>query len=239
MRVYEAETMRLLGDCQLDTPAGPFMVYRGVDDRGEYYRIKLEAVTGSAGPGLSIAMDQTPLAMLLPAFVPAAGVTLPGYIPQPAHLPGAAEPQGVMGMNLFLPKSHDPPELVAKVAARLLLKLDDAPWHTDHPVVLEPGELAVCVFSLPPLPAGHLFLIPAAGLPVAMESLLHRVAVTPVGQRASLYLQSDRPVSLSAGTLLGRLESRSLAEFPEGMREKVFQGHLLAKLEEIRGGGGS
>lgn len=237
MRVYEAETLRLLGDCQLDPPAGPFMVYRGVDERGEYFRIKLEAVEGAAGAGVAVSMDQTPLVGLLPAFVSATGVSLPGYIPQPAHLPGTAEPQGAMGMNLYLPKSQDPPELVAKVAVRLLLKLGEAPWRLDAPLVLEPGEVAVCALPAPPLPAGHFFLQPEAGIPLAMECLLNRVAVSVVGGRATLWFKADRHLDLSAGTLLGRLESRSPVELPEGLREKVFQGHLLAKLEEIRAHG--
>ncbi|MBF0284669.1 MAG: hypothetical protein HQL51_09440 [Magnetococcales bacterium] len=238
MKVYLAGGVEPLGSCGIVPPPGSYHVVRAVDASGEYHRIK--ATVRREGGEVGLEVSSLEHAGLLPGFHPAVGMDPPalgpgGGTPVSGERTPSGRPHGGHDLSLLRPEG-DPrtADLESQVRVRLLDKLGQAVWKLSAAVPLLPGETLDLVLPLPPLPLGNLFFKPEPALPLAMTRILGKVGLgqsSPSGM-AVLRLKNDAALELPVGMTLGVVESRSFSEPPDGMRDKVFQSHVLSKLEE-------
>lgn len=226
LNIYRLDTLELLGSCPLTMPRASYMVIRVLDDAGEYRRIKLVVTRDGLG------VDDPRHANWLPGFRSVTGQEAEHRGPSDEAEHASLLRTAWMPVELLPQVPGSDAELTAKVMVRVLRKLHQVDLTLDGDLELPLGEEVAAVVAAPSMPEGQLLLIPAPGLPLAMERILERVDLGPAAPAVVLRFLAPAGAHLAAGTPLGRLEARSHGELPDGLREKVFLSHLISKVEE-------
>lgn len=224
-----------VGECELSDPNTPYLVIRALDDGGGYRRLKFAVVERAGERGLQA--DSLAKAALLPGF--RSPEWQPGQPPPKMVELGSGAPvvPHDWGWNKGGEQEGDALELRAQVLGRILAKLEEVALSAPAPIRAAAGERVAVTVPLPRLPAGNLYLLPERGIPLAMPLVMGRAGLGHTAPAITLPLEAGAEgLELAAGAPLGRLEVRSFAELPDGMRDKVFQSHLESKIQEVQAG---